>query len=215
MGSKALGLCQPTAERPAAPEPALPSCPPDVAARVLAALLPHPVGADEVLARAVGLGLLRQPPPGEPARLTPLALARLFLAGYRVPAHVGAGSLPVLRNHLLAGRSVFVLFDNQGLEPGAGPAGLGLLRVQRGADEAGFLVGAPGDPTAGSRLLDPETFARGWAPAGNFLVAALRRWGDLQAEGKTFFGGTRDRDGAYHWDTAECATDGEGRVLRF
>src|SRR5262245_65612860 len=131
MGSKALGLCQPVAERPSAPESELPACPPDVAARVLAALLPQPVAADEVLARAVGLGLLRQPPPGEPARLTPLALARLFLAGYRVPAHVEAGSLPVLRNHLLAGRFVFVLLDNQGLE---------LLRVQGGADGPGLLV---------------------------------------------------------------------------
>jgi hypothetical protein len=33
--------------------------------------------------------------------------------------------------------------------------------------------------------------------------------------GRTFFGGSRDRDGSYHWYTAECDTDAEGRILRF
>ena len=50
--------------------------------------------------------------------------------------------------------------------------------------------------------------------AGNYLIAALRRWADLPVEGRVFFGGTRERDGTYHWDTAECATDAEGRILR-
>jgi hypothetical protein len=175
-----------------------------VAARVLAALLPQPPGMEEVLARAVSLGLLRQPPPGEPAALSPLALSRLFLVGYRVPAHVEAGTLPLLQKHLLAGRCVFVLLDGEGL-----------LRVQGTADELGFPVSVPAEPGGGTRLLTPETFARAWVPAGNFLIAGERRWADLPAEGQVFFGGTRDRDGTYHWDTAECATDGEGRILRF
>ena len=217
MGSKAIGLCRPTGLQPSAPEPdpALPSCPPEVAARVLGALLSHAVGAEEVLARAVALGLLRQPPPGEPARLTPLALSRLFLAGYCVPAHVEAGTLPVLQKHLQAGRSTFVLLDRQTLEPGADPAELELFRVQGTTDDLGFLVGLPADPGMGARLLAPDVFARAWAPAGNFLVAAVRRWGELPEDGQVFFGGTRDRDGTYHWDTAECATDAQGRILRF
>ena len=54
---------------------------------------------------------------------------------------------------------------------------------------------------------------RAWAGAGNFLIVALRNWSELPAEGRSFFAGTRDPDGTYHWDTAECATDAEGRVL--
>jgi hypothetical protein len=186
-----------------------------VVARVLAALLSREVGAEEVMARAVGLGLLRPPSPGEPAWLSALALSRLFLAGYHVPAHVEAGSPALLRQHLLAGRSAFALLDRQALEPGADPAGLELFRVESAADEPGFLVSDPADPGGGACPVAPETFARAWAPAGNFLVAAARLWEDLPAEGRVFFGGTRDLDGTYHWDTAECATDGAGRVLCF
>ena len=216
MGTKALGACQPPAGRPAAPEPepALPSCPPDVAAAVLGVLLSQEVKPDQVVARAVGLGLLRQPPPQEPARLSPLALSRLFLAGYGFPAHVEAGNVSRLRQHVLAGRTVFVLLDRQGLEAGTGPARLELFRVEAGPDGPGFLINVAGS-SATAYLASPEALAAAWAPAGNFLIAAARCWDELPTEGRAFFGGTRDRDGTYHWDTAECATDREGRILAF
>jgi hypothetical protein len=203
MGSKTLGLCRPQAGRSAVPDaaPELPACPPAVAARVLTALLVRPVTDDEVLTRAVGLGLVRQPAPGQPARLSAQAVSRLFLAGYRLPAHVEAGTLPGLLGHLEAGRDVFVLLQE---------ADVGLWQVRAAAGELGFLVGAA-EP---ARLLAPEAFARAWAAAGNYLIAALRRWADLPVEGRVFFGGTRERDGTYHWDTAECATDATGRILR-
>jgi hypothetical protein len=216
MGTKALGLCQPPAGRPPAPEPegALPSCPPDVAAAVLSVLLSQEVKADQVVARAVGLGLLRQPPPQEPAWLTPLALSRLFLAGYGSPSHLEAGNPSRLRQHLLAGRIVFVLLDRQGLEAGTGPARLELFQVKEGPDGLGFAVSVPW-ASAPAYLASPEGLAGAWAPAGNFLIAAARGWGELPPEGSAFFGGTRDRDGTYHWDTAECATNREGRIVSF
>jgi hypothetical protein len=207
MGSKTLGLCRPQAGRSAALDaaPELPACPPAVVAQVLTALLSRPVTDDEVVARAVGLGLLRQPAPAQPARLSAQAVSRLFLAGYCLPAHVEAGTLRALHGHLAAGRDVFVLLQEPVAE---------LLRVRAAAGDLGLLVGATGPSAEPARVLSQEAFTRAWAAAGNYLITATRRWADLPAEGRAFFGGTRERDGTYHWDTAECATDAEGRILR-
>jgi hypothetical protein len=47
------------------------------------------------------------------------------------------------------------------------------------------------------------------------VIVAARRWGELPGGGTLFFGGSRGADGVLHWDTAECDTDAEGRILRY
>lgn len=47
------------------------------------------------------------------------------------------------------------------------------------------------------------------------MLVAVRAWNDLPTEGLLFFGGLRDLDGTYHWNTAECDTDRQGRILRY
>jgi len=201
MGSRMVRLCQAPAERAAVREP--PPVPvewaPEVAARVLTALLPRPVTADEAVTRAVGLGLLRHPAAEQPAHFSAETLSRLLLAGYTLPAHVEAGTVARLRAHLGAGRLAFVLLEEE------------LLQVHDSAGELGFLLRPPGQTQAPARLVAPDVLA---LATDSFLVAALRGWSELPAEGRSFFGGTRDRDGSYHWDTAGCATDAAGRVLR-
>jgi hypothetical protein len=211
MGSRSLGACPPQARRSAVLDsiPALPAGAPHLVARVLAVLVGRSVGEDEVLARAVSLGLLRQPPPNQLAWFPAQALARLFLAGYRLPAHVEAGTVTSLRGHLAAGRSVFVLLQ----DPDGQGADGELLQVECTAGDLGFVVGSTGSEGR-ARLLTPEAFSRAWAGAGNFLIAAQRQWAELPAEGRSFFGGSREADGTYHWDTAECATDATGRILQ-
>jgi hypothetical protein len=211
MGSRVLSLSQPQTGR-AAPEPlpALPACAPEVVAHVLGALLPQPVTSDEVMARAVNLGLLCLPESNQPARLTARVVSRLLLAGYRLPAHVEAGSIAALQTHLRTGRHASVLLH----DPETTAGGPELLHVHDSATDLGFLVRPPGEPARPARLMAPEAFVQHWAAAGNFLIVALRDWSELPAEGRSFFAGTRDLDGTYHWDTAEVATDGEGRVLR-
>jgi hypothetical protein len=53
-----------------------------------------------------------------------------------------------------------------------------------------------------------------WEGAGGLMVVAARSWNDLPTTGARFFGGTRERDGSYHWDAADCDTDATGRILR-
>jgi hypothetical protein len=47
------------------------------------------------------------------------------------------------------------------------------------------------------------------------MVVAGPGWHKLFGAGHTFFGGSRDSDGTYHWDVAECATDAEGTIVRY
>ena len=60
-----------------------------------------------------------------------------------------------------------------------------------------------------------ESFLEAWAAAGNQVIVAAQEWSDLPTQGTVFFGGSRERNGTYHWDVAECDTDREGRVLRY
>lgn len=215
MGSKTVGLRQAPGGRRTTAEssPAPPGCAPEAVAAVLGALLPSGVSADQVVARAVALGLLRHPDPDRPPRLSAQVVARLLLAGYRLPAHVEAGTVAGLQAHVRAGRHVFVPLH--GLDPNVqGPADGELVQVTDTAGDLGIRICRPGQASGPTRLLAPEAFGRAWAAAERLLIVALRGWDDLPAEGRSFFGGTRDADGTYHWDTAECATDAGGRVRR-
>jgi hypothetical protein len=53
-----------------------------------------------------------------------------------------------------------------------------------------------------------------WDSAARPMVVAARSWDDLPAAEPRFFGGTREKDGSYHWDAADCDTDAVGRILR-
>jgi hypothetical protein len=192
--------------------PALPAWTPQVAAQILGILLGQTVSAEQVVERAVGLGLLRYPASDPPPHLSPQILARLCLAGYRLPAHVERGTLTSLREHVEAGRQVFVLLRAPGCEPR--PQHDELLQVQATSGNLGFLLAPLGQASGAVHLLASEAFARAWQAAGNLLVAALRGWAELPVEGRAFFAGTQDPDSTYHWDTAECVTDSAGRILR-
>jgi hypothetical protein len=204
------------AGRVPAPAPAsdLADCPLGCLAAVLSGLLGREVLPAPVLERAVALGLLRYPTPGESVLLSPQTAARLFLAGYRLPVHVGAGSLAALAGHVRARRRVLVLLADgpdhlpqgavtlwQVIESGPDAAVPGLtLRL---ACQANVL-----------RHLPLDDFQRSWRKTGRLLIVAANAWADLPGRGRLFFGGGRDPDGTYHWDTAECVTDGAGHVLR-
>jgi hypothetical protein len=113
---------------------------------------------------------------------------------------------------------VFVLLAEA--TPGDGAvAEVGTFRVagldQLGPDEPWLLVSRLTDSAGAVEALALSWFADLWAAAGNLVVAAAGRWGDLAGHGVTFFGGSRNRDGTFRWHTAECDTDGEGIVLRY
>jgi hypothetical protein len=181
-------------------------------ARVLRVLLEQDVRPEQVVARAVGLGLLRQPAAGAAPLLSALVVARLFLAGYRIPATVEAGTLRSLHEHLRAGRCTFLLLAAPG---GSASEAFELFQVCRGATDERLLLSEPGRPADVARFAASEELAAPWAAAACFLICGLRSWGHLPTSGRTFFGGSRDRDGSYHWYTAECDTDAEGRILRY
>src|SRR5262249_56728663 len=105
---------------------------------------------------------LRPPAPPQAACFPAQALARLLLAGYRLPAHVEAGTLSSLGAHLRAGRDVLVLLR----DPAAAPPDGELLAVRGTADDAGFVVGAAG-AEGRTRLVAAEAFARAWDGAGD------------------------------------------------
>jgi hypothetical protein len=174
-------------------------------------LLGRELSPEQVAARAVALGLVRQPGPGAALLLPAQAVARLFLAGYGVPAAVEASTLRCLHEHGRAGRLTFLLLPAVGngcVNP------FELLQTHQHEDGR-VSVCEPGRPSALARELSPEEFAAGWSDAGHFLIAALRSWSELPTEGSEFFGGSRDRDGSYYWYAAECETDSAGRILRY
>jgi hypothetical protein len=172
---------------------------------VLSALGRPPVCADQVRDKAVGLGLFRLPAPGEVALLTAMAVSRLFLAGYGLPAAAERGTLPVMLQHHRSGRRVFVAMPERD--------GEAVREVQ------GFLSGPDEEVTladdTGAEQMPRSAFTVSWAAAGCRLIVAAPRWEDLPADGSEFFGGFRNRDGSYHWTTAECDTDRQGRIVRY
>ncbi len=195
------------------------SCTPEVAAQVLSSLLRRKVTADEVRDRAVGVGLLRVPAPGDLAELTPQAVSRLLLACYRVPGQMGPGSWRELCGHWRAGRHVFVFLPTFTLDDEAGlVTATEVLQVagfSRDRGEPCLLAGEPGAAANPAESLPLDLFFEVWAGADNHMLTAARRWEDLPRHGTSFFGGARGCDGAYHWFAAECETDAEGRILRF
>jgi hypothetical protein len=180
-----------------------------IVARLLSGLLRRPVTTEEILHKAIALGLLRQPGLGRSAELDTRATARLLLSGYQLPAHIEEGSLLLLESHLAGGRRAWVV-------------------LQRNETAVVYQVfSRPLDPSAGMSLrevggrfvveehLSVERFVECWTAAGRLLVVAATAWADLPATGALFFGGLRDRDGSYHWVAAECDTDREGHILRY
>jgi hypothetical protein len=194
-------------------------CPLDALARVLASLLARPVSPDQVRDRAVGFGLLRLAGAGAGTELTAQTASRLLLAGYHLPAQVEAAGWAEVRKHLAENRHAFLLLGGAAAERRDGAGSLVPVLQALGLppeDGAGswLLATEPGSPSANAQRLSLDWTGAAWAAAGNLLVAAARRWADLPTHGRTFFAGSRDRDGTYHWNSAECDTDGEGNILR-
>jgi hypothetical protein len=201
-----------------APEAALGPGGLEALARVLSALLCKRTSADQVRQKALGLGLLRQPGPGEQPEFSARTASRHFLAGYQLPASVEVGTLANLRDHLDGGRQVYVLLVCDGpVRDGAGATDRVAWRLVDcpavGAAESFVVLTEPTAPVGTARLLSRERFLEAWQAGGYCLIAAARGWGDLPAQGSTFFGGSRSEDGTYFWHTAACDTDGRGRVL--
>jgi hypothetical protein len=217
MALELLGLSQrdtgPSPDVVAEPSPGDWSC--DVLARVLAALLGQSLTPEQVRDKAIALGLLRCPASDGPLTLPAQEACRLFLSGYRLPAYIEIGTSATLTIHLQQGRQVFVLLadrDGDGTKAPALYQVQGFLTEQTSAVEVhrvelGALPGL-------SRSLEANTFAAAWAQTGSRAIVAARSWSDLPIGFGAFFGGSCDRDGAYHWDMAECDTDGAGQVLR-
>jgi hypothetical protein len=213
----ALGLRSSIARQPAGPEPASgpAGCPLDCLAAVLSSLLGRDVPPAQVLERAVALGLLRYPGSPAPVLLPLQTAARLLLAGYRLPAHAGEGSLTALAAHVRARRRVFVLLGS-GPDPFTGNA-VAAFQVagESPPDPAGpALTLLPVSPAASLLQLPLDEFQQAWLLTGHVLIVAANAWAELPARGRVFFGGGRDPDGTYYWDTAECVTDGRGHILR-
>jgi hypothetical protein len=186
-----------------------------ILARVISLLQTCAVSAAQVHDKAVGLGLLCCAGAGDsPPVLTCQAASRLLLAGYRLPAHVEPGALRPLREYLRQGQQVFTPLTGLKPEDGAALYQLHYLHLQS-VDGPWLSLGEPEAPVAAIRELPLEAFIEAWSAADGLLIVAARQWRDLPREGSTFFGGSRDRDGTYHWHVAECVTDGQGRILRF
>ena len=214
MGSEALGSAPPSIGRSSESEwvhgPG--ACTVEEVTRVISNLLGRTVTAHQVQERAIAFGLVRHPAPGERLALSAQAASRLLLAAYHCPAQFGVGGLPALYRHLRAGYLVLALL----VAPPLNPALLqvcGLLRDEGG--RCWFFLTEPGTSPHEGRRLPREAFVNAWAAGGNLLLVAARQWRELPTEGSGFFGGSRSADGTYHWDTAECDTDREGRILRY
>ncbi len=185
----------------------------DAVAVILSAVLRSGVRPESLRDRAIALGLLRHGEPGRRATLSAKAASRLLLCGYRLPAQAEVGATTAaLRGHLADGRRVFVALDDPEEptvcevtavhEESFGEPWLSIVELRAGAG-------------GGEQWWPLERFAEVWAAAGAGLVVAAADWRDLPTSGPLFFGGLRDCDGAYHWTTAECDTDRDGRILRF
>jgi hypothetical protein len=196
-------------------------CSLEAIARVLSCLLRRPVSLEQVREKAVGLGLLHHAECGDGGELTAQAVSRLLLAGYHLPAQVEVGTLPLLAEHARAQRLVFVLpgapEESDGLDTGLASPVLQVHKVQdAGPGDSWFLLGEPGGSPATKQLvsLDHPLIASS-IPASFLLLVAAQHWSDLPQEGNAFFAGSRDANGVYHWNSAECDTDATGRILRY
>jgi hypothetical protein len=176
---------------------------------VISILLGRVVAPAEVQHRAVGLGLARCGKAEAPPTLSCRSAARLLLAGYRLPAHVEPGSLPLLRERLQQHQQVFAPLA----DPGQGGSPV-LYQLHCLHAASGLSLGEPEAPVAAVRQMPLAAFLAAWSAADALLFVAARQWGDLPREGRTFFGGSRDRDSTYHWHVAECVTDAGGQILR-
>jgi hypothetical protein len=217
MEAEAVGSPQRSAGRLPGREPPVPPAqwPVRALARVVSALVGRNLSAEQLAQRAVGLGVARQPAAADDLHLTPRAASRLLLAGYRLPAQVERGEVPAMCRHLSQGRRVFLVArpdqpSNGAVRPAAFEA---WLWPEDGPAGPQLLLAEPGEPQM-SRHASQEALSRTWS-AGAGLIVAARRWDDLAATGRAFFGGMRDVDGAYRWTTAGCDTDARGRILRF
>jgi hypothetical protein len=179
-------------------------------ASILSALLGRSLTPDAVRDKAAGLGLLRYPAREVESELTAKMLSRLFLAGYRIPAQVRVNTIDVARSYLKVNARVFVCLNCAGVPlareaisgdvEGSAPVSIALRPiVPRGQAADAFL-----DP------LLPEQ-----SPLEVPMVVSARGWDVLSGTEPLFFGVSRDPDGTYHWDVAECATDSEGFVVRY
>jgi hypothetical protein len=169
------------------PAEAVAACSFEPLALILSRLLRRPVGATTVRDRAVGLGMLRLPPAGAVPRLSAEKASRLLLAGYGLPALADVVTPARAREHLAAERHVFIL------QVGAAPAAVEGHAIEEEPAAWPFDAGEGAD---------------------RLMVVAARGWDDLPTTGARFFGGTREKDGSYHWDAADCDTDASGRILR-
>jgi hypothetical protein len=204
-------------------------CTASAAAEVVSLLQGRPLTEQDLLRKAVGLGLLRLPTPGVPVALASTTANRVLLGGYRLPAHLERGKLVNLQPHLEAGRLVIVLLAGtlppDGSEDGGDippdPAGdpvspppMRAARVVAAAADSNQVSLLPGGPGGPPVTLALHRFISAWAAAGCLMVVALRNWADLRNEGATFFGGFRGSDRAYFWTTAGYDTDENGNLLR-
>jgi hypothetical protein len=209
-------------ERPLpAPDTGLDSPPPtwDLAfvAPVVSGLLGRALAVEQVRDKAAGLGLLRCPELGQKIELTAKALSRLFLAGYRIPAHAITGTLSAACLHIAQDRRVFVCSAHLRNTPLSDPLEASLLEAVRiDSDSSGpvsiLLRPLVTQGEAPDVLLDrcgPE-----WRKLDVPMVVAARRWEALAIAAQIFFGGGRDADETYHWEVAECATDDKGSIVR-
>src|SRR5207245_1590885 len=148
---------------------------------------------------------------GQPWGLSAEAGSRLFLAGYRLPAYVDLGTERCLRHCVREGCAVWVtLGDVDGAKPAPDEPVTQLHEITSLAE----LVVVQALPEASLEALSLREFLVRWAAAGRLLLAASA-WDHLPRQGRLFFGGSRNADGTFHWNTAGCDTDARGEILRF
>jgi hypothetical protein len=185
---------------------------------ILSSLLGRPLTPDAVRDKAAGLGLLHYPAQGLDGDLTAKTLSRLFLAGYRIPAYATTATMAAARLHLEEDGKVFVCLGSPNPFATSNPCVPPVFEAIRGDGEAFAHLSVVLRPIMPSGQI-PDAFVDQLAPErsplGVPMVVAARGWEVLSGSGGVFFGGSRDPDGTYHWDVAECATDSEGSIVRY
>jgi hypothetical protein len=185
---------------------------------ILSSLLGRPLTPDAVRDKAAGLGLLRYPAQGQKSELTAKTLSRLLLAGYRIPAHATAATMTAARLHLEGDGRVFVCLKSANPFAPSDQCVPSVFEAIRGDGEAFAHVSVVLRPMVPpGQTADPflDQLAPEQSPLGIPMVVAARGWEVLSGPGRDFFGGSRDPDGTYHWEVAECATDDQGSIVRY